>query len=359
MRAVERLRVMSDSLLSLESVTLLLCVIMIVSSVFFSPEVMITLAITSVIAISAFLFFLSWLIFTLAKPDGLFAESKIKPKRRRMIERCALLVIFVPILLILGPLRSYPHPVWLAAVGASLFSAGILGKHYASKVKKREEEYPAFMRHIISNCVGGVPVITALKGIDYDEFKHIGKAIKRLYAKLRMRVEPKIAWWSFVVELDSRLIQRVNTVLIDSLNVGTLRRAGKIIEEFYSMYVMLRRRRYQVVSYLVNILVPLYAAIAGVFATIAGFFKALSSFMLQVATAIPFLSPPPIEFMDFFFVFTLLLLALADSLAVYSMEGDSRFTILYYLGLFLMIGGSIYYSLSEVTHHYLSSMAKL
>jgi len=174
-----------------------------------------------------------------------------------------------------------------------------------------------------------------------------------------MRVEPRIAWWSFEVELDSKLIQRINEIMVDTLYVGNLAKIAKTIENFYFTYMTVRRKRYQVVSYLVNILIPLYAAVVGVLAVISGFFSALSKFMNQVATLIPFLTPPPVSFINMFFIFVLVILALNNSIAIYSMEGDSRFTILFYVGLFLTIGGAIYSIINTATHHYLSTIITL
>ncbi|RLB79426.1 MAG: hypothetical protein DRH17_13830 [Deltaproteobacteria bacterium] len=237
--------------------------------------------------------------------------------------------------------------------------AGALGKIYVSKIKKREEEYPAFLRYVASNCAVEVPVIMALKGIQETALKYIGKAMRRLYAKHKMREERRVAWWSFEVELDSKLIQRVNEIFVDTLYTGNLARVAKILEEFYFTYITIRRRRYQVVSYLVNVLVPLYAAIAGVLAVINGFFAALSEFMMQISAFISFLTPPPVDFMNFFFIFHLVALALNNSIAIYTMEGDSRFTILFYIGLFLTCGGAMFSVINMATYNYLSSIAKL
>jgi len=359
MQAIERLKATCDTFLSLESVTLFLCVTILISSIFFSPELMITLSILTVVTLSAILFFLSWYIFKLSKPDGILAEAEVKPKRRRQLEYVGLssLAIAAKVFLIL--LQRFPLSYCLIGAGIPMLLAGALGKIYVSKIKKREEEYPAFLRYVASNCAVEVPVIMALKGIQETGFKYIGKAIRRLYAKLKMRVEPRVAWWSFEVELDSKLIQRINEIFVDTLYTGNLARVAKILEEFYFTYVTIRRRRYQVVSYLVNVLAPLYAAIAGVLAVINGFFVALSEFMMQISAFISFLTPPPVDFMNFFFTFLLVALALNNSIAIYTMEGDSRFTILFYIGLFLTCGGATFSAINTATYNYLSSIAKL
>lgn len=359
MQAIERLRTLGDSFLSFESATLFLCVTILISSIFFSPELMITLSILTVVSVSSILFLLSWYMFKLAKPDGILAEAEAKPKQRRRIEVFGLASLIIALAIAFFASQSSKLSHCLVSVGVPMLTAGALGKIYVSRVKKREEEYPAFLRYIASICAVEVPVIVALKELYETRFKYLNRAVKRLYAKLKMRVEPRIAWWSFEVELDSKLIQRINEIMVDTLYVGNLAKIAKTIENFYFTYMTVRRKRYQVVSYLVNILIPLYAAVVGVLAVISGFFSALSKFMNQVATLIPFLTPPPVSFINMFFIFVLVILALNNSIAIYSMEGDSRFTILFYVGLFLTIGGAIYSIINTATHHYLSTIITL
>ncbi|MCD6530175.1 type II secretion system F family protein [Candidatus Bathyarchaeota archaeon] len=358
MRAIERLKSLSDTYLPINSVTIFLCVTILLSSIFFSPKTMILLAILSVVGISGALFALSWRIYKAARPDGVMIEEE-NPKLNSMRRLILLAALASGITLVATPLitpfKDYFYPITLA--GAPLLLVGYLGKRYIRDVKKCEEQYPAFLRHIGSNCAVEIPILTVLKSACETDFGVLNRAVKRLYAKLLMRLEPEVAWWSFEIELGSRLIQRVNTILTEVLYTGgDVTSTSKLLGDFYFTYTTLRRRRYQVVSYLVGMLIPLHMAMAGLFAVIDGFFSALADFMSEISVFISFLSPPPVSFFKFFFLFTLVLMAFNNSIAVYAMEGDSRFTLLFYLGLLLTAGGAIYLVTSTLTFNYLSSI---
>jgi hypothetical protein len=58
-------------------------------------------------------------------------------------------------------------------------------------------------------------------------------------------------------------------------------------------------------------------------------------------------------------VFALALFALNNVFSVYNMEGDSRFTVLYYTGMQMALGGTIYLIISEAVANYLGGVATI
>jgi hypothetical protein len=63
--------------------------------------------------------------------------------------------------------------------------------------------------------------------------------------------------------------------------------------------------------------------------------------------------------MRLFFVFALALFALNDVFSIYNMEGDSRFTILFFTGMQMALGGAVYLIISEAVANYLGGVATL
>jgi archaellum biogenesis protein FlaJ (TadC family) len=104
-------------------------------------------------------------------------------------------------------------------------------------------------------------------------------------------------------------------------------------------------------------MIPLYVVMAGLFATLDGFFSSLASFISKVSTMVDFMATPPIDFMRFFFMFTLALFALNNVFSIYNMEGDSRFTMMYYLGMQLTLGGIFYLAIFGAVSGYLGNFA--
>ncbi len=78
-----------------------------------------------------------------------------------------------------------------------------------------------------------------------------------------------------------------------------------------------------------------------------------------MATMLDFFSVPDVAFMRLFFVFALALLSLNNVFSIYNMEGDSRFTVIYYLGMQLSLGGVVYMVMSEAVKGYLAGVAMI
>lgn len=357
-QAILRLKTLSDAYLPLMSVTLFLTTTMLISSIFYDAEIMIMLTIVAVIVISFLLYIVSWLIYNSAKPESiLIEEQKEKPRKRKILDILSFGSITLCGVSLLIPVNYFWH---LFIIGLILLIPGSIGKYYVSKVKKAEKDYPSFFRYISSNLTVDIPLADILeRSIDTD-FKSLNTPVKSLYNKLKLRVSPKLAWWSFETEIDSKLIRRVNLIMTDTLATGgDLSVASKFIENFFHTYTSIRRQRYSAVGYHIGILLPLYYVMCVLFAIIYGFFDALEEIIIRMASIIEILSIPSLEFMELFFVFALVMFALNNVFSIYNMEGDSRYTIVFYLGLQLSIGGVIYVIVSSLVAQTLGSMGTL
>lgn len=131
------------------------------------------------------------------------------------------------------------------------------------------------------------------------------------------------------------------------------------IDQFYHIYVTIRERKYSAVSYHVGLVIPLYVISAALFAVIDGFFTSLIGFIGEMASLLDFFSVPEVSFMRLFFVFALVLFALNNVFSIYNMEGDSRFTVLYYTGMQMALGGTVYMIISEAVANYLAGVATI
>jgi archaellum biogenesis protein FlaJ (TadC family) len=63
--------------------------------------------------------------------------------------------------------------------------------------------------------------------------------------------------------------------------------------------------------------------------------------------------------MRLFFIFALVLFAFNNVFSIYNMEGDSRFTILFYIGMQMALGGTVYLIISEAVANYLAGVATI
>ena len=327
-RMLDRLRKFCDAYTSVFSSTTLICVTILLAVIFYSFKLMIEIAIIGLTSVSMLLFLFSWIMFSQARPDSILPKGD-KPARRRTLERINLaLLASLPAIYLLPLLDQLFFKV--ALMGIPMMVGGFLGRRYVGRIKACEQHYPSFLRQVASICSAGIPVKTALKDAVNVNYGPLNRAVRRLYAKLNLRISSDIAWRSFEIEVDSQLISRVNSVFTDVLyRGGNVREVAKLIESMYFVYTTLRRRRYQIVSYLNGILVPLHAAMCGMLAIICGFFTALRKFVSYMPTILPLQASFPVDFINAYFIFVLVLFSLNNASAIYSIEGDSYFCLLY------------------------------
>lgn len=358
-QSMNRLKTLSDAYLPMISITLFMTTTMLISSIFYDAKAMIIIAIMIVIIVSFVLYIISWLIFQASKPDNLLIQGqKEKSPSRKRAEYVSMMALITSCAILTIPFEN--HFMHFVLIGVVLFMAGLIGKTYCEKVKDMEADYPTFFRYMASNLSANIPLLQIMESAVETDFGSLNDVIKSLNNKLRMRVEPKVAWWSFETEIDSLLIRRVNTIMTDTIYTGgDLGIAYKFIEDYYHLYTTIRELRYTSVGYHIGLAVPLYAVAAGLFAVIDGFFGSLVGFIGEMATMLDFFSVPDVAFMRLFFVFALALLALNNVFSIYNMEGDSRFTVLYYLGMQLTLGGIVYMLISEAVTGYLSGVAMI
>ena len=358
-QSMNRLKTLSDAYLPMISVTLFMTTTMLISSIFYDAKAMIIIAIMIVIIVSFVLYIISWMIFQASKPDNLLIQDqKEKPASRKRAEYISFMALIASCGILMVPFEdNFMHFV---LIGIVLFLSGLIGKSYCQNVKDMESDYPTFFRYMASNLSANIPLLSIMDSAVETDFGSLNTVIRSLNNKLRMRVEPKIAWWSFETEIDSLLIRRVNTIMTDTIYTGgDLGKAYKEIEEYYHLYTTIREQRYTSVAYHVGLAIPVYGVAAALFAVIDGFFDSLVGFIGEMATMLDFFSVPDVAFMRLFFVFALALLALNNVFSIYNMEGDSRFTVSYYLGMQLILGGGVYMLMSEAVKGYLAGVAMI
>jgi len=355
-RMMNKLKQLCDAYVSILSSTTFICLVILMLGLLYSLETMLPLAVLVTVTISVALLMFSWIMFSAARPDEILAKGKIKPPKRKILTLISIASVstsFLPYLLI-----GFNQPFYgIAFSGLPLLVAGFIGKRYVAKVKRCEEFYPSFLRQIASICATKVPIKTALKDALNINYGPLNNPIRRLYNKLSFRINSSVAWESFEAEVDSELIRRVNGIFVDVLHRGgNIDEISKMLESLYFIYTTIRRKRYQVVSYLTGIVTPLHVAMCGVMGVVGSFFTLLSAFASIAAVASPITLKLPTEFISIYFLLIIVVFSINNAVTLYSIEGDSRFTLLFYIGLLLVSGSLIYSLTSQATSNYLFSM---
>ncbi len=297
------------------------------------------------------------LIFNTAKPEDILNDDKIKPKIRIIINLISIVSLVLSSIIMISGILLYPNYV-LIFTGIPLLISGFIGKKYVDKVKKREVEYQTFLRNFMAGMGGGTSTTISLKNALLVKYAAgLEKLLNSLYSKLVFRINPRIAWNTFEIEVDSKLIRNINEIIIDVIyEGGDIDKVSKIIDHAYTTFLELRNRRYQIVSYLKGLLIPLHGVMGILFGVIGAFFSILWDFMSVLQLSINLVTIPNLDFLNYFFLFSLTLFSIANAMALYFMEGDSRYSFLMYIGLFLSLGGFSYVLSHSLTERYLSSI---
>ena len=353
-RMMNKLKQLCDAYASILSSTTFICLVILMLGLLYSLETMLPLAVLVTVTISIALLMFSWIMFSAARPDEVLAKGKMKSPKRKILT----LISIISILSSFPPVIFFSQPFHgIAFSGAPLLVAGFIGKRYVSKVKRCEEFYPFFLGQVASICAVKVSVKTALKDALNVDYGPLNNPIRKLYNKLSFRINSSVAWESFEAEVDSELIRRVNGIFVDVLHRGgNIDEVSKMLESLYFIYTTIRRKRYQIVSYLTGIVAPLHVAMCGVMGVVGSFFSLLSAFASIAAVASPITLKLPTEFISIYFLLIIVVFSINNAVTLYSIEGDSRFTLLFYIGLLLTSGSLIYSLTSQATSSYLFSM---
>lgn len=356
-RKMQRLKMLADAYSSFFTSGILLTVTFLLATMLTNMSNAIEILVIAVMSLGIALATLSLLIYNTAMPEDVLVEDKIKPRKRVILNLIGTISVIAAFLL--GSISFMITPSYaLSLAGLPLLLSGFLGKRYVDKVKKCEEEYKNFLRNFMASMGGGTSTVLSLKNALLVKYgAGLGSILKGLYSKLVFRINPRIAWNAFEIEVGSKLIRRINEIIVDVIyEGGDIEQVSKIVDDVYTTFLELRSRRYQIVSYLKGLLVPLHSTMGLLFGVIYSFFSVLSEFLTALSLTINIINIPNLFFLEMFFLFAITLFSIANAMALYFMEGDSRFSFILYIGLFLFLGNTTYQIAYNLTEQYFSSI---
>lgn len=216
-----------------------------------------------------FLFFLSAVI----PKERLWHETGIKTDVDKKIKKTTILAVTLCILvslaiLLLYILTSYIEifpPLFIIAFVATpmLLPCYIIAKEEA-KIKRREENYAAFIRSLGGAAeTGSIGATPALKKLREHDFGPLTKNIDDLYKRLALGIDAHKSWEYFGAETGSDLTAKFSEMYVEgSRTGGNPREISKIISTNFLRIIGLRKKRYMSSSILLGILYGIAIAIS-------------------------------------------------------------------------------------------------
>ena len=338
----------------------------------YPPDQVLTLTIFVIVILQA----LTAVLICINSPlDRILHKMDHRPAEIRRIESLlkpcmiiAILILVVPnVLYVLGILdlnlielpilrHLFPYPIFMIGSGLIMFYVGHKGRKLVSKVKELEAYFPVFIKTYgeAATVVSSSP-LGIMKTIIYNDFGALNDLVKKFYKRLKMGVDPDVCWRLFRAGSGSVLISRTLEIYHKATKVGgDSREISDNITNFVSMILLLRKRREQVAGYSRGLIVPIHATIIAIFALIRSLMIVFARFVELVAPYISFLSYVPESAMNIYLFIVMMALIIGNALALHFLEGESAFSFPYYLGIFLVITGIIFYITSFGTEQLLS-----
>ncbi len=154
-------------------------------------------------------------------------------------------------------------PIAVALTLTPLMYTGQVAKKIEKEIKRKDENYPAFIRSLGSSAGarGGI-IDEALKALRAHDFGPLTKDVNDLYKRLSTRVNKFKSWEFFAANTGSNLIQRFSNMFVEATNLGGKPETiGDMIASNFHRIVTLRKKRYQSASSLVGVLYGLTGGI--------------------------------------------------------------------------------------------------
>jgi len=240
-------------------------------------------SVTSLMALALFLFTVIEIGFIYVASSSLPIESVwhrtgIKNAAEKRIELALALTIMSSIALSLGLIAfgltdygrgmgmwSYRSWPLIAAIGLTpLAYPGYLALIEEDRIRRRDDNYPAFMRTLGSTAEArSIAATTALRKLSMHNFGPLTENIRALSKRLSTGIDARTSWRHFGSETGSDLVSKFSDMYVEGFRAGgRSKRMTSLISKNFVRILGLRKKRYQSAADLTGMLYGLMIAVA-------------------------------------------------------------------------------------------------
>lgn len=251
----------------------------------------------------------------------------LTPERLRLrVAASVSVAAFLLFTIVLLPLFILPVPVVIALAATPMGAAGVYIKRLEDRVKRREENYPAFIRSVgAAAAARGGSLHEVLRKIKYHNFGPLTAMVQNLYARLTWRLFDAKAWKRFSAESGSDLINSFNDMFVEGVSSGGKPdQVGEIISDNVVRILNLRRGRYSTAGTFRGLLIGITASMAFVLFIGVGILGVLGDLFTGVAATGGDLNPVDVNIgvsgIEFISAILFLLLVLHALVAMFALK---------------------------------------
>lgn len=251
--------------------------------------------------------------------------------------------------------------VGMILAGVIMLPVGIAANRDIDKINKRDESYTTFIRSLGSIISGsGLTVPKALQKIDPKNLGELKDMSQELYKKLATGLDSTLCWERFVGETGSYLIYKFTNVFVDAVNFGgNAEVVGELVSSSNLELVLLRMKRERISKGFTSLVIPLHVAMVSlllfigqiltIFSTIIStLFSQFEANNGELGDIMPngmggmnlgIFGGVPVELLGKFVVIVIVILTLANILAIVAVKGGPMYLAIYYgISIFILSG---------------------
>ena len=160
------------------------------------------------------------------------------------------------------PIDSIPLPLYFSIPLTPLVIPGIVFYYEEQRIKRRDGEFPSFIRALGSvesaKQSTTTEVLTTLRRKDFGP---LTEDINNLFKRLNMRINNELAWRHFAADANSYLIRRFSEMYLIARQMGGQpKQISDLIARNMNVVIQLRERRRQSTITLIGVLYGITAA---------------------------------------------------------------------------------------------------
>lgn len=236
-------------------------------------------------------------------------------------------------------------PIFMIIFGISMFYPGYVAEKFEDIVKRRDANFPVFIRTLgATTALLGGSIFDSVNIISREQFGPLTTDIKLLYTQSKFGIDPIIAWQWFSDSTSSSIIDRFLRIFTSSLDIGG---NTEIISKFISTNVekilKLRRDRQQVIGVFKGTLLMLTIINIGIMIFMKDVLFLLNVTMSALqdvqGMSLNLGNPPPPFFTDLYFTIYYLTMPIYACLAIVIPERGTWMKVTKYLSQYYIIAG--------------------
>ncbi|MEM4283589.1 MAG: hypothetical protein QXS96_03775 [Candidatus Caldarchaeum sp.] len=272
----------------------------------------------------------------------------------------AILFLTLPLANSVGAITVETMSAILISVGTALFIHGYLGRRWHKKIHQTETMLPIVLKSFGDYLSATGSVKSSAHMLTLSDLGPLNRLVKAFEQRLRLGISQKEAIAMVGRETVGRLGENVFTILGEVIEAGARpATACGILSEYVSNVLFSDKRREQITSTLKTLSVPLHATLAAIYALLTTLLAILSKISALLENYLMLIRPIPSSTVVSYFYIIIAATSIITGLNIYLADGDSFFTLTYYLGLLLLVSGVSYLVMTNLSMQLLSTFIGL